>query len=91
MGAHAPYLSVVVPVYNEEENVARLHERIAAALDAAELDYEVIYVDDGSRDRSFILLRRSPRATRECGRFASAATTGKRRRWRRESTPPAAR
>ncbi len=45
-------LSVVVPLYNEEENVQLLHERITAALRDTPLDYEVIFVDDGSSDRT---------------------------------------
>ncbi len=50
------YLSVVIPVYNEEENLVELHTRLSAALDAAGYGWEVIYVDDGSRDRSWKIL-----------------------------------
>lgn len=50
-------LSVVVPIYNEEENVAPLHERVSAALAASGLEYELILVDDGSSDGTFPLLR----------------------------------
>jgi glycosyltransferase involved in cell wall biosynthesis len=50
-------ISVVVPVYNEEENVEALHGKLKTALNALGLSYEVIYVDDGSRDRSFELLK----------------------------------
>ncbi len=57
MHPKAPYLSVVVPVYNEEDNVRALQERIAAALDPLGIAYEVIYVDDGSRDASFARLK----------------------------------
>ncbi|MDQ3815343.1 MAG: glycosyltransferase family 2 protein [Armatimonadota bacterium] len=49
-------LSIVVPVYNEEENVVPLHGKLDAALSALGLNYEILYVDDGSRDRSFALL-----------------------------------
>ncbi|MBI5397426.1 MAG: glycosyltransferase family 2 protein [Verrucomicrobia bacterium] len=45
-----PYLSVVVPVFNEEDNIQTLAAEIIQALDRAGLDYEVIYVNDGSRD-----------------------------------------
>ncbi len=45
-------LSLVVPIYNELENVVRLHQTIRAALDPTEEKYEVIYVDDGSTDGS---------------------------------------
>ncbi len=49
-------LSVVVPVYNEEETVPLLLEELHAALDPAGLSYELILVDDGSKDKSFALL-----------------------------------
>ena len=45
-------LSVVVPLYNEEESVELLHERISSALQQTRLEYEIIFVDDGSRDRT---------------------------------------
>ena len=50
-------LSIVVPIYNEEENIFPLHERVAAALSGTGIDYELILVDDGSSDGSFPLLR----------------------------------
>ena len=53
----SPQLSVVIPVYNEEAVLPALFARLYPALDALELDYELIFVDDGSRDRSAALLR----------------------------------
>jgi glycosyltransferase involved in cell wall biosynthesis len=50
-------LSIVVPVYNEEENLRPLLAEITAALADQHLDYEVIFVDDGSSDGSFELLK----------------------------------
>jgi len=50
-------LSVVVPVYNEEENIQYFYDQLTAVLDPLELDYEIICADDGSRDRSFELLK----------------------------------
>jgi len=50
-------LSIVVPIYNEEENVAALYESIRGALDPTSLEYELIFVDDGSGDASFRLLK----------------------------------
>ena len=47
-----PELSVTVPIYNEEDNVNPLHERTAAALDALGRSWELILVNDGSKDRS---------------------------------------
>lgn len=53
----APDISVVIPVYNEEENILALHDKLDTALGALGLAYEILYVDDGSRDRSFELLQ----------------------------------
>ena len=50
-------LSIVVPVYNEVENVRPLMEEITAALTDQNLDYEVLFIDDGSKDGSFELLQ----------------------------------
>jgi glycosyltransferase involved in cell wall biosynthesis len=52
-----PFLSVVVPIYNEEESIPALYARLGAALERLGRPYEIIAVDDGSRDRSFALLR----------------------------------
>lgn len=54
---HPVYLSVVVPIYNEEESIPHLYERLTAALAELDRPYEIIAVDDGSRDRSFAILR----------------------------------
>ncbi len=51
--AARPYLSALVPVYNEEENLPALGEEVSAALDALGKTYEVILVDDGSQDASW--------------------------------------
>jgi undecaprenyl-phosphate 4-deoxy-4-formamido-L-arabinose transferase len=52
-----PELSVVIPVYNEEAGLAALFARLYPALDALGVRYEVIFVNDGSRDHSAALLR----------------------------------
>ena len=52
-----PDLSVVFPVYNEEENVPILLEEIARSLDGKGWTYEMVAVDDGSADRSLEVLR----------------------------------
>jgi dolichol-phosphate mannosyltransferase len=51
-------ISVVVPIYNEQENLPALRTRMAAALDATGLPWEVVLVNDGSRDQSEQLLER---------------------------------
>ena len=53
----SPVLSVVVPVFNEEGNLPELHRRLAAVLPAVVDSWEIVFVDDGSRDRSWELIR----------------------------------
>ena len=50
-------LSVVIPVYNEEDGLPTLFARLYPALDALGISYELIFVNDGSRDRSAAILR----------------------------------
>jgi glycosyltransferase involved in cell wall biosynthesis len=52
-----PYLSIVIPVYNERENVPLLIKNILSALDRIENPSEIIFVDDGSRDGTGEVLR----------------------------------
>ena len=52
-----PELSVVIPVYNEQESLTTLFKRLYPALDALKRDYEIIFIDDGSADRSVAMLR----------------------------------
>lgn len=52
-----PYLSVVIPVYNEQENLEALFTRLFAVLDRLGRPFEVIFTNDGSRDRSGLILR----------------------------------
>ena len=52
-----PDISIIVPVYNEEENLPALLPRLLPVLDGLNRPYEVLFVDDGSRDRSLAILR----------------------------------
>ena len=52
----APYLSILLPLYNEEENIRLQYEEITAAVDSLKVEYEILFVDDGSTDRSFEIL-----------------------------------
>ncbi|MCS7080205.1 MAG: glycosyltransferase family 2 protein [Chloracidobacterium sp.] len=52
-----PECSVVIPVYNEEENLPEIHRRMEAILNQLSPNSEVIFVDDGSRDRSLEIMR----------------------------------
>lgn len=53
-----PILSIVIPVYNEEAGLPSLFARLYPALDAMGMAYEIIFVNDGSSDRSAAVLRR---------------------------------
>jgi undecaprenyl-phosphate 4-deoxy-4-formamido-L-arabinose transferase len=63
-----PTVSVVIPVYNEADGLAQLFARLYPVLDALGESYELILIDDGSRDRSAHMLRqqfdRRPEVTR---------------------------
>ena len=52
-----PYLSIVVPVYNEEPNIQRLFERLYPVMQGIGKSFEIIFTDDDSRDRSLELLK----------------------------------
>ena len=49
----SPYLSVIIPVYNEEKNIFPLFNRLKNELNNIKKSYEVIFVDDGSTDNTF--------------------------------------
>jgi glycosyltransferase involved in cell wall biosynthesis len=53
----APEISVFLPVYNEEPNLLPLHDKLDKALKALGRSAEIVYVDDGSTDRSLKILR----------------------------------
>jgi undecaprenyl-phosphate 4-deoxy-4-formamido-L-arabinose transferase len=52
-----PKLSVVIPVYNEEAVLPTLFARLYPALDVLKIPFEIVFVNDGSKDRSLALLR----------------------------------
>ena len=56
-GAPRPDFSVIVPVYNSERSLEELYERLAATFEAMGKSFEVVFVDDGSRDGSLAVLR----------------------------------
>jgi glycosyltransferase involved in cell wall biosynthesis len=77
-----PYLSVIAPLYNEEDNVDPLYEALTTALDPTGLDYEMVLVDDGSKDstlaRAIQIAQNDPRVKvvkfrRNCGQTAAMA------------------
>ena len=77
-----PHLSVIAPLYNEEDNVRPLYEALTNALDPTGLDYEMVLVDDGSKDttltRAIEIAQGDPRVKvvkfrRNCGQTAAMA------------------
>ena len=49
-------ISVVIPFFNEEESLAELHRQLSAVLGTHESGYEIVLIDDGSRDRSWAVV-----------------------------------
>ncbi len=58
MDKRTGYLSVVLPVYNEEKNIEYAYQAIRDVLQKEHIDFELVYVDDGSRDASFATIQR---------------------------------
>lgn len=58
---NTPYVSIVIPIFNEEENIPVLWERLSRVLlehfPGGDRDWEVVFTDDGSRDNSLELLK----------------------------------
>ncbi len=54
---HHHMISIVIPIYNEEENLQMLYDRLTGAAPAWKDDYEIVLVDDGSHDRSLEMMR----------------------------------
>ncbi len=50
-------VSVVVPVFEEEESLRELHSRLSGVLEGMDLEHEIIFIDDGSRDSSYEIMR----------------------------------
>jgi undecaprenyl-phosphate 4-deoxy-4-formamido-L-arabinose transferase len=65
--AHRPDISIVIPIFNEAENLTLLHQRLAQALTAMGRSCEVWYVDDGSTDGSLEKLRMLARGDARVG------------------------
>jgi dolichol-phosphate mannosyltransferase len=56
-GARQNSISVVVPCFNEEAVIRQTHERLMDTLSKTDLDFEIVYVNDGSRDQTLQVVR----------------------------------
>ena len=52
-------LSIVIPFYNEEENLSKLHEEVMSVVDSLAIKSEIIYINDGSKDKSLEILSKT--------------------------------
>ncbi len=52
-----PHASIIIPVYNEQEGLQSLFDRLYPALDKLNITYEIIFINDGSKDKSAAMLR----------------------------------
>jgi dolichol-phosphate mannosyltransferase len=50
-------ISVLIPVYNEEENLRVIHKRLSSVLGAMSMPYELLFINDGSKDQSLSIIR----------------------------------
>jgi glycosyltransferase involved in cell wall biosynthesis len=53
----SPELSIIIPAYNEEENIGELYKEMVSACKNLNKSYEIIFIDDGSRDRTFQIMK----------------------------------
>lgn len=52
----SPEISIVIPVYNEEESLPQLFKELYPAMENLQRSFEIIFINDGSRDKSFAML-----------------------------------
>ncbi|HEY3415892.1 MAG TPA: glycosyltransferase family 2 protein [Armatimonadota bacterium] len=77
MGAVGTTVSVIIPCYNEEGTLRELYERVQAQFALLQLKGEIVFVDDGSTDRSRAILRELAAADPDCRIIAFRRNSGK--------------
>ena len=60
-------LSIVLPAYNEEQNIANTAKVLGELLDRHGIDYELVFISDGSKDGTLTGSKKRQRRIRECG------------------------
>src|SRR5215469_10453682 len=70
-------ISAVVPVFNEQESLVKFYERLSKALKKIEKSYEILFVDDGSTDKSLELLKKFAHKDRHIKIFSFRKNQGK--------------
>jgi len=70
-------LSVVIPVYNEEENIAELSARLTKVCQGLKLNYELLFVDDGSRDGTVMAVEKAKQSDKNIYAISLAKNSGK--------------
>ncbi|MBW1742975.1 MAG: glycosyltransferase family 2 protein [Deltaproteobacteria bacterium] len=71
------YLSLIIPAYNEESCLEKNSETVLAYLDALDRDYELIFVDDGSRDSTPSIIERIVKNNPQCRSLSNPTNRGK--------------
>ena len=51
-------ISVVIPLLNEQDSIEELHDRIVSVMQSNQLSYEILFIDDGSTDKSWDVIRK---------------------------------
>ena len=77
-----PEISIVVPLFNEEDVLRDFHHRLSAVLDAIEADTEIVCVNDGSSDRTMALLAEIPSTAASPGRPSGTAGASGTSHWK---------
>ena len=72
-----PYLSIVIPLFDEEGSLEELHERLTKVLADLKEPYEILFIDDGSRDRSPQILKNLEELDAHCSVYTFRRNLGK--------------
>jgi glycosyltransferase involved in cell wall biosynthesis len=80
--SHQPYLSILIPLFDERDSISEMHAQVTDACVKLGRTYEILWIDDGSRDGSGALLDELAARDPRCRVVTSAATSASRPRWR---------